>query len=427
MRVPRLLLIAACSLALSSSVDAQILERVKEAAEDELGDQVERMIRSGVACVFDNLTCIRTAQESGEDVYLTDREGQPVVDEEGQTVSDPNQAAELLGEDPPSAEGTGPGVLPGEGASVNTDFVAGTSTLLAVDYAEDNLGDFPRRFELIEGSFEVIEWQGKRYLRALSGGAFAIVLPETLPEKFTLETEVSVQHGNARFHITPVRPEDHRGSVVQVRRSRAGIDDRRAGPQAMTKHNSDIVVKRVAPLAVMADGEHLKVYLDGNRVANVPNAIFPRSDTLFVSMSSASPSSPIVIGPFRVAASEVDLYDRLARDGRVTTHGILFDTNSDAIRLESAATIDEIGTMLQEHPDLRIGIEGHTDSDGDEAFNRELSERRAEAVKGQLVESYGIDPSRLETTGYGESRPVASNDTPEGKQQNRRVELVRLP
>ncbi len=82
--------------------------------------------------------------------------------------------------------------------------------------------------------------------------------------------------------------------------------------------------------------------------------------------------------------------------------------------------------MLQNHPDLRIAIVGHTDSDGEEAFNQELSERRAAAVKRHLVETYGIDASRLDSDGFGESAPVAPNDTPEGKQQNRRVELVRL-
>ena len=132
------------------------------------------------------------------------------------------------------------------------------------------------------------------------------------------------------------------------------------------------------------------------------------------------------MGPVRIAGSTVDLYDRLTRDGRVTTRGILFDVDSDVIQPESAPTLEEIGTTLQEHPDLRISIEGHTDSDGDEASNQQLSERRAEAVRARLIDDYGIDPSRLEAAGYGESRPVAPNDTPEGKQQNRRVELVRI-
>jgi outer membrane protein OmpA-like peptidoglycan-associated protein len=82
--------------------------------------------------------------------------------------------------------------------------------------------------------------------------------------------------------------------------------------------------------------------------------------------------------------------------------------------------------MLQDHPDLRLTIEGHTDSDGDDAQNQGLSERRAASVKAFLVEAYGVDASRLETAGFGESTPVAPNNTPEGKQQNRRVDLVKL-
>ena len=82
--------------------------------------------------------------------------------------------------------------------------------------------------------------------------------------------------------------------------------------------------------------------------------------------------------------------------------------------------------MLQEYPDLRLSIEGHTDSQGDESFNLDLSDRRAASVRRYLVEEFGIDPNRLSSRGLGETQPVASNDTPEGRQQNRRVELVRI-
>ncbi len=81
--------------------------------------------------------------------------------------------------------------------------------------------------------------------------------------------------------------------------------------------------------------------------------------------------------------------------------------------------------MLEDHPELQISIQGHTDSDGDDAYNKDLSERRAAAVKDYLVETFDIDPDRLQTAGFGESQPVADNSTPEGKQQNRRVELVK--
>jgi len=427
---------AALSVSLPSTADAQFLDKVKDraeqAAKDETLNEVDKFVRDQVRCVFDDLECIQDAKDSGEDVALTDPDGQPVVDDEGNTVSDPDQAAEILGETPPSASGTRPGAMPGQGADTNVDFVAGESTIVSDDYAEDNLGDFPRRFDLISGSFDVIDWQGDRYVRALSNGTFAIVLPETLPEKFTLETAVNIQHGNGWVAITPgraynTRPVPYRGSAVVVRFAKAGIDAVRGeGPVAMAGHDQDIVRTRVAPLQVTADGEHMKVYLDGKRIANVPNAVFPRTDTLFVAVSSASEEYPILLGPIRIAGGGRDLYDRLAREGRVTTRGILFDVNSDAIRIESAPTLEEIGTMLQDHPELRISIEGHTDSDGEEAFNRALSERRATSVKRYLVETYAIDASRLETAGFGESVPVAPNDTAEGKQQNRRVELVRL-
>jgi outer membrane protein OmpA-like peptidoglycan-associated protein len=110
----------------------------------------------------------------------------------------------------------------------------------------------------------------------------------------------------------------------------------------------------------------------------------------------------------------------------VATQGILFAVDSDVIRPESTPTLVEIGDMLTQHASLRLTIEGHTDSDGDDAHNLDLSRRRAASVKAYLVSRYKIDGSRLVTEGYGESRPAADNSTPEGKQQNRRVELVRL-
>jgi outer membrane protein OmpA-like peptidoglycan-associated protein/antitoxin component of MazEF toxin-antitoxin module len=439
-----LVLAVALTIGLPSSAQAQLFDKIKEratgTAESEVLNRVDLAVRGGMACVFSDLQCIQGGQDDGEDVYLTDENGEYVLDDEGNPVSDPDQAAEILGKAPPGASGAAsapgaapgvPGVTPGAGADANLDFVPGDRVVLEVDYADDNLGDFPRRFDLVQGSFDVIEWEGTRYVRAIAGGSLAIVLPETLPEKFTLETSVSVQHGNASLRITPGRAyhsntRDYSGSGISVEYVESGILAVGNGPDAMAPHDPTIVASAVAPLRVMADGEHMKLYLGDRRVANVPNAVFPRTDTLFVAVDYAYEAQPILMGPIRIAASQVDLYDRLAREGRVTTRGILFDVDSDVIREESAPTLDQIGTMLQVHPDLRISIEGHTDADGEEAYNRELSERRAASVRDRLIESYGIDPSRLESRGFGESVPLAPNDTAEGKQQNRRVELVRL-
>jgi len=127
-----------------------------------------------------------------------------------------------------------------------------------------------------------------------------------------------------------------------------------------------------------------------------------------------------------VAASGKKIYDALMADGRVATQGILFDSGSDRIRPESTPTLKEIGQMLKDHADLKLLIEGHTDNVGDDASNQTLSEKRANAVRSHLISQYTIDGARLQAKGFGETKPVSSNDTPEGKQNNRRVELVKI-
>jgi outer membrane protein OmpA-like peptidoglycan-associated protein len=115
----------------------------------------------------------------------------------------------------------------------------------------------------------------------------------------------------------------------------------------------------------------------------------------------------------------------LLESGRVDVYDILFDFNSDRIREESAPRLEEIAGLLGRHPDWKLSIEGHTDGIAGDAYNLELSKRRAAAVKTALTERYRIEAHRLTTTGYGKSRPRDRNDTLEGRAKNRRVELVR--
>jgi OmpA-OmpF porin, OOP family len=82
--------------------------------------------------------------------------------------------------------------------------------------------------------------------------------------------------------------------------------------------------------------------------------------------------------------------------------------------------------MLKDHADLKLAIEGHTDNVGQADANQTLSEKRAAAVRQFLIDSYGINGARLQAEGLGQTKPVASNDTPEGRQSNRRVELVKM-
>jgi outer membrane protein OmpA-like peptidoglycan-associated protein len=106
---------------------------------------------------------------------------------------------------------------------------------------------------------------------------------------------------------------------------------------------------------------------------------------------------------------------------------IRFETGRDVLKEESLAILDETRAFLVAHPEItRVMIQGHTDDRGDAGVNQSLSERRARAVLQWLVE-HGIESSRLESQGLGSSRPRADNDSAEGRQANRRIELHVLP
>jgi len=119
-----------------------------------------------------------------------------------------------------------------------------------------------------------------------------------------------------------------------------------------------------------------------------------------------------------------ELKKKLESDGRARVYGILFDLDSAVIRAESKPVLEEVLNLLRNEPDWKLTIEGHTDSSGSAGHNQTLSLQRADSVKAYLV-SGGIAADRLQTAGFGSSKPVADNSTELGRAQNRRVELVR--
>jgi OmpA-OmpF porin, OOP family len=310
---------------------------------------------------------------------------------------------------------------PGEGAWANYDFKPGDRILYASDFTGDDVGDFPKSMEFKSGALETVEWQGSRWLRATADSKFYLVLPENLPERFTLEFDYSIpSNGEVWIYFTPdeSRLLSFGGTgTAAVHNSQAGVD----GRGGLSKQDLDVVRRA----RVMGDGKYLKVYLDDTRVLNVPNADLGRSNKILF-YSDATAEKPTLFGNFRVAAGGKKLYDALAEKGRVATQGIYFDTGSDRIRPESTPTLKEIGAMLKDHPDLKLTIEGHTDNVGAAAANQTLSEKRAAAVRQLLIDSYQVNGARLVAKGLGATKPAAGNDTAEGRQQNRRVELVKM-
>jgi hypothetical protein len=120
-----------------------------------------------------------------------------------------------------------------------------------------------------------------------------------------------------------------------------------------------------------------------------------------------------------------ELKAALDKDGKVLLYGILFDVDKASLKPESVTQLQHIVFLMITYPELNLEVQGHTDNKGSDAYNMELSEKRAQTVCTYL-ELFGIQPERLLAAGYGETRPVASNDTKEGRAKNRRVELVKM-
>lgn len=325
---------------------------------------------------------------------------------------------------------TAPGVAeklkPGEGGWANYDFVPGERALYVDDFSDDKVGDFPHRLEFKSGSMEIIEWQGKRLLRSGNRGEFYINLSQTLPERFTMEFDFS-GYGNGTTINFAGNESDYEHDAIELNGDRGGVS--RKDGDAFGSHPYSLN-EALGRIRVMADGAYVKVYSNEKRIANVPNANLGRANRIYVNVNAWSDDAPRLLGDIRIMAGGIELYDALYEaleaEGRITTQGIFFDTGSDVLRPESTPTLQEIGQTLKDHPDLRIAIEGHTDNVGSDASNQALSETRAAAVKAFLVAAYDLDENRMEAQGFGPSKPATSNDTPEGRQQNRRVELVKL-
>jgi outer membrane protein OmpA-like peptidoglycan-associated protein len=311
---------------------------------------------------------------------------------------------------------------PGQGAWVNYDFQPGEIPLYVDDFSRDRVGNFPKRLEFISGNMEVAEWNGVRFLRATTRSSFSIILPDTLTDRFTMEFDATGSIANIWTTVTfsPTAP-----SFAAFRyfndRVQGGIDG--TGPKALAMGRPTPFETPIR-FRIMADGKYVKVYVNETRVANIPNADLGRTNRITIEFVG-SEEKPAFVGNLSVLAGGRELYDALEQNGRVATQGIYFDSGSDRIRPESTPTLVEIADMLKDHPDLDLTIEGHTDNVGSPASNLALSDRRAAAVRQVVIDTYKIDGNRLTTVGFGDTVPAAPNTTPEGRQTNRRVELVK--
>ena len=179
------------------------------------------------------------------------------------------------------------------------------------------------------------------------------------------------------------------------------------------------------------DGKNVRGYVQQIAGLNSSDIAMPKSNRLRLEFSGGDDPTlidfnvPVWVTNLRIASGGNPVsFAELSKKGRLSLPGILFDTGSDRIRSESTPTLTSVAKMLTEHPELSLTIEGHTDNQGTASGNQTLSDKRAAAVKAWLVAKHKVAVARLEPQGFGQTKPVGSNDTSEGRQANRRVEIV---
>jgi len=415
-------LAALCAAPARGQFANDLKNAVQRGAKREAVRQTEQASAKAVRCLLSDAACAERARSEGHEVVL--------VDEQGREVQAPAGNEKIAS----ASTAAGPGSVAPQQAAANYDFEPGERVLFREDFRADNAGDFPRRFEFIQGNMQVVDWNGGRWLRAdAKNSRFAIELEHDLPERFTIEFDAQETHGSEGIAIALSEPPNfgwawHQNYGYQYfvagHRHGSGVWAKQGAMVSTTKDGS--IVKGVVPVRIMVDGAHAKMFLGENRVANVPQVNLPRGRKIYFFLEPQTDKKLVYLSNIRIAAGGRDLYDAIATAGRVAVNDILFDIDRATIRPESAEVLGEIGAMLRAHSDLSLLIEGHTDATGDFGHNMALSGERAAAVKSYLVEKHGIEESRLHTMGLGSTRPVDSNETDEGRQQNRRVELVKI-
>jgi len=439
------MLILALAMGLLSATHAQLLKKIVDRTKQKTENKITEKVSDKV---------------SDAATKPIDEAGKP-KSKDGSTTSGSGSSSKSSSSSK-EIDGTGSSATPVAGLATYSkyDFVPGEKILVVEDFAQDAVGDFPAKWNTnSSGEVVTVDGQQGHWLMIKKKGKFVPDFVTSLPDNFTLQFDIIcnekfnyysnaldlflVTGGNDKkiFEYSFMQYDKRSGIKVGFHPANAGSNGGTAymetfedGEKVM---NNEVATtqffaakgKNKIKVSIWRQKQRARVYINEEKVFDMPRAFAAGKtyNTMMFEIWSGmnNDEDRYLVNNLSLAVGAPDTRNKLITEGKFVTHGILFDVNSDKIKPESYGVLKDISTVLSENSDVKVKIIGHTDSDGKDADNLELSKRRAEAVKAILVSEFKIDGSRMQTDGKGESQPVDKNDTPQGKANNRRVEFIK--
>ena len=409
------LLALICGTASAQGILGRLGERAKQAVENNVGNKIEK----GVNDLLDGKKKDKKDKKADED-----------------------EIAPAVGEEAPQA-------------ATSTDFKRGEVILFEDDFTAETVGEFPSKWDLLDGGAEIKTLGGIKAVEITNNGVITPLIKEQgayLPEEFTIEydfyywdtkddvglndlklcladntdrSEWSGYYGDGCAFCLVHGVCDTWDHHANYNNDSGSTDTRDVSFNYQFKQGWHHV-------ALSFNKRALKVYFDGNRVINLPKVKQPTWMSFQVPFDY---SNLTFIRNVVIAKGAVELYDRneqsmtavekaIAETGKFVTNNILFETGKATLKPESMDEIRKVADYMKKNPSARFEVQGHTDNQGSDKINDPLSQQRAEAVVKALEEK-GVDPFNLRAVGKGAHEPVADNKTEEGRAKNRRVEFIK--
>ena len=339
--------------------------------------------------------------------------------------------------------------------ATSSDFKRGSVILFQDDVTAETVGEFPSKWDLLDGNAEVKSHGGVKAIEVTNNGVITPLIKEPgayLPEEFTIEYD---------FYYWPGGKDDI--GLNDMKLTLASNTDRSKWPGYYGDDIAFVLVHGVYEtsdhhytynngngtddkttsfeynfkkgwnhVALSFNKRALKVYFNGKRVVNIPRVQQPTWMSFQVPFEYENLT---FIRNVVIAKGAVELYGRneqsmtavekaIAETGKFVTNNILFETAKATLKPESMDEIKKVAEYMKKNPSVRFEVQGHTDNQGSDAVNDPLSQQRAEAVV-KALEGLGVDGFNLRAVGKGSHEPVADNKTEDGRAKNRRVEFIK--